>query len=132
MASIPDVDLKPTPSSSTKLSTSSANDQTETPKTEIPNETEPKVATEMQSAGVKETPATPSTSQSQPQSQTNENDSQTPASGQDEHDNEAVKGVKACEDIVYRKYFKMLQFGVPAPAIKLKIANDGYNPDVLE
>lgn len=130
MASIPDVDLKPSsstePSSSTATATV-ANVQIEAPKTEIPNETEPKIATE-QSSGVQETPAIPSTSQA------NETDSQTPPSsgGQDEHDNKTVKGVKACEDKDYRKYFKMLQFGVLAPAIKLKMANEGRNPDILE
>lgn len=127
MASIPDVDLKPSSStaSAEPSSSSSANDQTEAPKTEIPNETEPKATTE-QSAGTQETPAIPSTSQA------NENDGQVASSGQDENDNKTVQGVKACEDRDYRKYFKMLQFGVPAPAVKMKMANDGRNPDILE
>lgn len=125
MASIPDVDLKPSSSSVEPSSSSSANDQTEAPKTEIPNETEPKIATD-QSADAQETPALPSTSQ------TNENDGQVPSSGHDENDNNTVQGVKACEDRDYRKYFKMLQFGVPAPAVKMKMANDGRDPDILE
>lgn len=49
---------------------------------------------------------------------------------QDEHDKPT--GVKACDDTRYRKYFKMLQFGVPAQAVKLKIANEGFDPNVLE
>lgn len=125
MASIPDVDLKPSPSSTEPSPSSTANDQTEAPKTEIPNETESKIATD-QSASAQEAPAIPSTSQA------NENDSQVPPSGHDENDNKTVNGVKACEDKDYRKYFKMLQFGVPAPAVKMKMANDGRDPDILE
>lgn len=41
-------------------------------------------------------------------------------------------GVKACEDIRYRKYFKMMQFGVPAAAVKLKMAAEGFIPNILE
>lgn len=122
MASIPDVDLKPSPS--TEPIASSSNDQTEAVKTEIPIETEPKIATE-QIAGAQATQVIPSTSQA------NENDSQV-LSGQDEQDNQTSKGVKACEDTDYRKYFKMVQFGVPAPAVKMKMANDGKDPDILE
>lgn len=121
MASIPDVDLKPSPSTEPL---SSSNDQTEAAKTEIPIETEPKIATEP-TADVQETQAIPSTPQA------NENDGQV-SSGQDENDNQTSNGVKACEDRDYRKYFKMVQFGVPAPAVKLKMANDGRDPDILE
>lgn len=124
MASIPDIDSKP--SSSTEASASSPNnDQIETAKTEIPIETGPKVASTEPSAGVQEAQAIP------PTSQANESDCQTPI-GQDEHDNKANSGVKACEDVNYRKYFKMLQFGVPAPAVKLKMTNDGRDPNILE
>lgn len=41
-------------------------------------------------------------------------------------------GVKACEDVRYRKYFKMVQFGVPSPAVKQKMGAEGLNPDILE
>lgn len=41
-------------------------------------------------------------------------------------------GVKACDDARYRKYFKMMQFGVPAPAVKLKMTAEGFDPNVLE
>ncbi|XP_031619327.1 WASH complex subunit 3 [Contarinia nasturtii] len=41
-------------------------------------------------------------------------------------------GVKASDDTRYRKYFKMLQFGVPAPAVKLKMVNEGFDPNVLD
>lgn len=41
-------------------------------------------------------------------------------------------GPKACEDVRYRKYFKMLQFGVLAPAVKLKMVADGLDARLLE
>lgn len=41
-------------------------------------------------------------------------------------------GIKASEDIRYKKYFKMLQFGVPAPAVKLKMIADGLDARLLE
>lgn len=41
-------------------------------------------------------------------------------------------GVKACEDIRYKKYFKMTQFGVPAPAVKLKMEAEGIDSSLLE
>lgn len=41
-------------------------------------------------------------------------------------------GVKACEDARYRKFFKMVQFGVPPPAVKLKMNAEGVDPNVLE
>lgn len=43
-----------------------------------------------------------------------------------------VDGVKACEDARYRKFFKMIQFGVPPPAAKLKMNVEGLDPNVLE
>lgn len=105
MDSIPDVQSK-TPS----------NDKTETP---ISNE--PQTATETIQD---QTPPEPSTS-----TKIVETEIQTEKSP-DEHDN--TSGVKACDDTRYRKYFKMLQFGVPAQAVKLKIANEGFDPNVLE
>lgn len=127
MASIPDIDTKAKPS--TEASTSSANDQNEAVKIEMPIETTtepPKIATEP-SAGVQDTQAIPSTSQ------TNASDCSQATSGQDENDTSTVKdGVKACDDQNYRKYFKMLQFGVPAPAVKMKMTNDGFDPDILK
>ncbi|XP_059616345.1 WASH complex subunit 3 [Phlebotomus argentipes] len=44
----------------------------------------------------------------------------------------ADDGVKACEDVRYRKYFKMVQFGVPPPAVKQKMGAEGLNPDILD
>lgn len=128
MASIPDVDLKPTTTTTEPSATSSTSTdvQAEAPKNEIPNETGSKIATE-QSAGVQDTPAIPSTSQA-----SENDDSQVPSSGHDENDNKTVAGVKACEDTRHRKYFKMLQYGVAAPAVKMKMANDGFDPDILE
>lgn len=43
-----------------------------------------------------------------------------------------VVGVKACDDIRYKKYFKMMQFGVPATAVKLKMDAEGIDPTLLE
>lgn len=41
-------------------------------------------------------------------------------------------GVRASDDTRYRKFFKMLQFGVPAPAVKLKMQTEGFDPSILE
>lgn len=49
-----------------------------------------------------------------------------------EEPSETVKGVKVSEDARYKKYFKMLQFGVPAPAVKLKMAAEGVDGTLLE
>lgn len=106
MASIPDVQSNAPPS----------NDKTENP---ISNE--PQTSTE---SSQNQTPQEPSTLKDI------QNEIQTEQSHQDEHDNSS--GVKACDDTRYRKYFKMLQFGVPAQAVKLKIANEGLDPNVLE
>lgn len=43
-----------------------------------------------------------------------------------------VVGVKACEDIRFKKYFKMVQFGVPAPAVKSKMEAEGIDSSLLE
>ncbi|KAH8249085.1 hypothetical protein KR032_005686 [Drosophila birchii] len=41
-------------------------------------------------------------------------------------------GVRACEDVRYRKFFKMLHVGVPAPAVKQKMQSEGLKPRLLE
>ena len=43
-----------------------------------------------------------------------------------------IKGVKIYADIGYKKYFKMMQFGVPAQAVKLKMLAEGFDPYLLE
>lgn len=43
-----------------------------------------------------------------------------------------IVGVKTCEDARYRKYFKMMQFGVPMTAVKLKMSAEGFDSSVLE
>lgn len=43
-----------------------------------------------------------------------------------------VKGVRVCEDIRYKKFFKMVQVGVPAPAVKIKMRTEGLNAEMLE
>lgn len=45
---------------------------------------------------------------------------------------ETAVGVRACDDQRYRKFFKMLQFGVPMPAVKLKMQIEGFEPSILE
>lgn len=42
------------------------------------------------------------------------------------------KGVKAHEDPRYSKFFKMVQVGVPAEAVKLKMESEGYDSNILE
>ncbi|XP_017013216.2 WASH complex subunit 3 [Drosophila takahashii] len=41
-------------------------------------------------------------------------------------------GVRACEDLRYRKFFKMVQVGVPAPAVKQKMQAEGLEPRILD
>ncbi|EDW04101.1 WASH complex subunit 3 [Drosophila grimshawi] len=45
---------------------------------------------------------------------------------------EVVKGVQVSQDIRYRKFFKMLQVGVPAPAVKIKMRSEGLEPQLLD
>ncbi|KAL5279895.1 CCDC53 family protein [Megaselia abdita] len=45
---------------------------------------------------------------------------------------EEVKGVKACEDFRYKKYFKMVQFGVPPSGVKQKMSAEGFDPEILD
>lgn len=45
---------------------------------------------------------------------------------------ETPTGVKAKDDYRYKKYFKMIQFGVPPAAIKIKIQAEGMDPDILD
>lgn len=108
MASIPDVQ--------TKVSTN------EQPDNSILNQ--PQTSSE---SAQDQTSAEPSTSTKDTEI---EEQSEQTEQTQDEHDKPS--GVKACDDTRYRKYFKMLQFGVPAQAVKLKIANEGFDPNVLE
>lgn len=108
MASIPDVQSKVPPSS---------NDQSEKPQ-------EQELESPITNAAAQDTPST---------SQANETETENVESIQElEQDNKQMSGVKASDDTRYRKYFKMLQFGVPAPAVKLKMANEGFDPTVLE
>lgn len=41
-------------------------------------------------------------------------------------------GVRACEDVRFKKFFKMVQFGVPAGAVKIKMQAEGVQPSILE
>lgn len=64
--------------------------------------------------------------------------------GKDEPDNEVLKEIKKEEtqpqpesqpisaDPRYQKYFKMLQFGVPKPAVKLKMEQEGLDSSLIE
>lgn len=40
--------------------------------------------------------------------------------------------VMAKDDPRFVKFFKMLQFGVPEPAVKLKMQNEGLDPNILK
>lgn len=42
------------------------------------------------------------------------------------------EGPKACEDARFVRFFKMVQFGVPPAAVKLKMEMEGVDPCVLE
>lgn len=42
------------------------------------------------------------------------------------------EGIKACEDQRYKKYFKMVQFGVPPSAVKQKMSAEGFDASILE
>lgn len=53
--------------------------------------------------------------------------------GGDDDKNDAMPaGIRACEDMRYKKYFKMVQFGVPAAAVKLKMEAEGLDGSLLE
>lgn len=41
-------------------------------------------------------------------------------------------GVKAKDDYRYKKYFKMVHFGVQPTAVKLKMQSEGVDPDLLD
>lgn len=43
-----------------------------------------------------------------------------------------TSGVKACDDPRYATFFKMIQFGVPIQAVKLKMDTEGLDPSILE
>lgn len=43
-----------------------------------------------------------------------------------------INGVRVCDDTRFKKYFSMKQFGVPAPAVKLKMEADGLDSTLLE
>lgn len=49
-----------------------------------------------------------------------------------EHPPPPPPGVRVSEDVRYKKYFKMLQVGVPAPAVKQKMQAEGLQPQLLE
>lgn len=57
---------------------------------------------------------------------------ENPAEAVSSADSTPAAGVKASDDTRYRKFFKMLQFGVPAPAVKLKMQTEGVDPSILE
>ncbi|XP_034101116.1 WASH complex subunit 3 [Drosophila sulfurigaster albostrigata] len=50
----------------------------------------------------------------------------------EEVEEEPIKGVRACEDVRYKKFFKMLHVGVPAPAVKQKMLSEGLQPQMLD
>lgn len=113
MASIPDVEPK-----------SPSNQKTDDKTENEPIEKEPQATTS--SAPTQDTPPTSQATE------TVEEKPETQVESSQDDENDKSSGVKACDDTRYRKFFKMLQFGVPAPAVKLKMANEGFDPNVLE
>ncbi|XP_036329026.1 WASH complex subunit 3 [Rhagoletis pomonella] len=75
-------------------------------------------------------------------SETAEKTESTPATGatgdissaEDQRDNEMPEptGVRACDDVRFKKFFKMVQFGVPNEAVKMKMQAEGVEPSVLD
>ncbi|KAH8377848.1 hypothetical protein KR093_007477 [Drosophila rubida] len=59
-------------------------------------------------------------------------DLETPTEEIIEAQAEAKKGVRACDDVRYKKFFKMLHVGVPAPAVKQKMLSECLDPQRLE
>lgn len=43
-----------------------------------------------------------------------------------------VEGVRAKDDYRYKKYFKLIQLGVPPQAIKNKLQSEGMDPDIID
>lgn len=41
------------------------------------------------------------------------------------------QGIPAAEHSAYKKFFKMLQVGVPLPAVQLKMQSEGLDPSIL-
>lgn len=112
MASIPDVQSKAPPP---------LNDQSEKPQ-ELESESPTTIA------AAQDTSSTSQATKTETETETENVESVH----EQEQDDKQMSGVKASDDTRYRKYFKMLQFGVPAPAVKLKMANEGFDPTVLE
>jgi len=40
--------------------------------------------------------------------------------------------VSAANDPLYARFFRMIQFGVPVEAVRLKMQAEGYDPSILE
>lgn len=40
--------------------------------------------------------------------------------------------VSAANDPLYARFFRMIQFGVPVEAVRLKMQAEGYDPRILE
>ena len=45
---------------------------------------------------------------------------------------EAPNAVLVRQDPRYARYFRMLDMGVPAPAVKMKMTSEGVDPDLLD
>uniref|UniRef100_A0A1A9WDM0 WASH complex subunit 3 n=1 Tax=Glossina brevipalpis TaxID=37001 RepID=A0A1A9WDM0_9MUSC len=57
-----------------------------------------------------------------------------PNNKEEEEEEEGKKHqyIKACEHELFKKYFKMMQVGVPAQAVKIKMQAEGIDPNILE
>lgn len=40
--------------------------------------------------------------------------------------------IKISESAAYKKYFKMLKVGIPAPAVKIKMKSEGFDANLLD
>uniref|UniRef100_A0A1B0BWB7 WASH complex subunit 3 n=1 Tax=Glossina palpalis gambiensis TaxID=67801 RepID=A0A1B0BWB7_9MUSC len=50
----------------------------------------------------------------------------------EKEEEEKEQGVKACDHELFKKYFKMVQVGVPTQAVKIKMQAEGLDPNILD
>lgn len=80
----------------------------------------PQSSNDSQASAPVETPPVPETNSAAPEQEaTNPTAEETPQ-------------MTVSQDPRYARFFKMIQVGVPVPAVKIKVAADGLNPDLLD
>lgn len=87
--------------------------------------------TEETDAATHETAPTPIASSIKPEAQVTEATTQDPTQ-EIQSPQQDQTGVKAKDDYRYKKYFKMVHFGVQPTAVKLKMQSEGIDPDLLD